>query len=532
MTGAAGVLAGAFLAGLRAEGLEPDPELRLLRAGTDGAPEVAPAEGPHALGSLHERLVDDHDRTRRGAWYTPRWLADDVVALVLPDRAAAERGPVLDPTSGGGAFLLAAADRLETLGYDRSAAVHHLRGGDIDPTAVAVAEAALWWWSARSGTPARAGRSLREGDALTDHRSWPASGSVVGNPPFLGQLRSTTTIDADRRTLLRSRFGAAVRPYTDAAWLFLLAATEAVAAGGRVALVQPQSLLGARDAAAVRQAIDRLATLVGAVFDDGKTFDAGVTVCVPVLERLEDAETPAGTHPRNDWIGPLADARGVPRVTLPPGPRLDEVADVHAGFREEYYGLVGAVSEGGDGPRLVTAGAIDPFGLLDRPQRFAGRRWHHPTVDVELLEGRAARWAVVQQGPKLLVATQTQVVEAVADEEGELLGSVPVLCVRPHDPARLWHLLAALQAPAVSAWVLRRTSGTALSSDACKPTTTLLCSLPLPVDHAAWDRAADAARVVAHRRSRYRRFAQLADRAYGIDDPRLGDWWDARRPLR
>ncbi|HEU5082851.1 MAG TPA: N-6 DNA methylase [Acidimicrobiales bacterium] len=532
---AAPVLAAAFVAGVRAEGLEPDPALRLLRRPPVHAPAVPQLPGPDALGPLHEELVTAEDRTRRGAWYTPAWLAEAIVERAIPDTAAARRGPVLDPACGGGVFLLAAADRLVTLGCTPAQALASLRGVDVDPTAVAVTEAALWWWGARRGSRTVLTEQVRVGDALLGTGMPERPGTVVGNPPFLGQLRSATTVDAERRAQLRARYGDAVRAYTDPAWLFVLEASEQVLLDGRVALVQPQSFLAARDAAAIRRQLDGCMDLVDAIVDDGGAFDAGVSVCAPVLQRRDPSRPPAGP---NDWVAPLADAAGVPRVHLRGTTTLGDIASVHAGFRDEFYGLADAVSEeaadgpGPDRPRLVTAGAVDPFTVLDRPQRFAGRRWTRPVVDVGRLAGRAARWAEVQAGPKVLVATQTRVLEAVADPGGELLGSVPVLCVRPVDPDGVWHLLAVLLAPAASAWLLRRSAGTALSADACRPTAALLADLPLPEDAARWDEAAAAARCLTRHGGDPTAFAALADAAYGIDDPALTTWWQERRPRR
>lgn len=530
MRSIATTLAGAFDVAVRRDGLTPDPTLRLLadhgRSPGSEVGEVPELDGPYDLGPLHERLVVGRERARRGAWYTPRWLAEELVA-----RAVGERGVVADASCGGGVFLLAAADHLASQGHAPAEVIDQLWGCDIDPQAVAVAEAALWWWSARAGDPTSAAERLVVGDALVEV-SIPAVSAVVGNPPFLGQLRSGTTMSDERRAALRARFGEVVRPYTDTAWLFLVLAARAVAPGGRVALVQPQSVLGARDAAGVRAAVAELAEVADTWVDDGTAFDASVSVCAPVLRRRAVGDA-VRAEPTLRWNEALADVRRVPRAPVASAAVLGDQASVHAGFRDEYYGLVGAVAEGGPGPRLVTVGAVDPCThLADLPVRFANQRWRDPRVDVAGLEGRARRWAEVQAGPKILVATQTRVLEAVADPEGELFGSVPVLCVRPHDTDRLWHLVAALHAPVISAWVVRRTIGTALSADACKPTASVLCDLPLPDPGAAWDAAAELARQVSAGDADLDELARAADGAYGIDDAGLRDWWGERRPRR
>lgn len=515
------VLAAAFAARCVARGLEVDNRLRLARAG-DGRAASDPAP-EWSLGELHEHLVVGEERTARGAWYTPAWLAAELVSRVID-------GPVevLDPTCGGGAFLLAAADRLRQLGAAPAQIVGELLlGVDIDPLAVAVTEAELWLWSAAAGEPTVAGDRLRVADALLTEL--PRCDAVVGNPPFLGQLKRTTAIDPGRRRALVARFGTAVRPYTDLATLFLLHAVGAVRPGGRVVLVQPQSVLAGRDAEAVRVAVDARARLADCWFGDEETFDAGVRVCAPVLDVGPTDGTPI--H-RNHWTATLLAAKGVPSTAATGTEVLAERAEVAAGFRDEYYGLVGHVAEGGDGPRLVTAGSIDPLRLLEQPVRFAKSRWQRPTVDVASVAGRAAAWVDAQHGPTLLVATQTRVLEAVADPDDRLVAGVPVIVVRPHDPAELWHLAAALHAPCVSAWMLHRTVGTGLSADTCRPTADLVGRIPLPDDADVWDRAARLARDLHDGAGTWARFGEAADAAYGIDDPALRSWWLDRLPVR
>ncbi len=510
------VLAAAFVA--RSGRRIVDESLRLLTFG-DGRPPLDPDPG-RSLGELHEALIADDDRTARGAWYTPSWLAERLVGLAV-DRA----GTVLDPACGAGAFLLAAADRLVGLGATPEEIVGDLLHGiDIDPLAVAVAEAELWLWSAERGVPVVPGGRLWVADAL-DH-DLPQCDVVVGNPPFLGQLKQATASDPDRRHDLQERFGGALGPYTDLASLFLLHAVRSVRPGGRVAMIQPQSLLAARDAGPVRRAIDLEAGLEQCWIGGDDAFEAGVRVCAPVLVADGGAERP------NDWTRPLLEVRGVPATIATGTRRVADLATVVSGFRDEYYGLDGHVVEGGDGPRLVTAGRIDPLVLRDVPIRFAKQRWTHPTVVADALSGRAAAWVEAQRGPKLLVATQTKVLEAVADPDGRLVAGVPVIVVRPHDPADLWPLAAVLHAPCVSTWMHRHSAGTGLSAEACRPTADLIGRIPLPTDDDRWAEATDLARELSRGAGCWDEFGRAADAAYGIDDPELRSWWRERLPVR
>ena len=532
MSDAGAVLAGAFLERCRERGLEPDRRLRIL----EHPPAPPPRDSSHfssdeTLGELHERIVSGDERRGRGAWYTPAWLAEHLVSRVVTQPSV-----VADPACGGGVFLVAAAERLATLGEPPEQIVGELLwGADVDAVAVAVAEAELWLWSAGRGSPVVAGGRLVVGDTLTELEVPPVD-VVVGNPPFLGQLKRRTSVDADRRRALVERWGDVVRPYTDASWLFLVAAVEAARPGGRVVLVQPESLLGARDAAAVRGRIDATASLIDCWTDDGSTFAASVDVCAPIL----DIGTDDG-HETNDWLAALGEAAGIPAVELPvTGPTVDDLATVVAGFRDEYYGLVDAVSEEGVGLRLVTSGSIDPLCVRDEPVRFAKRRWNRPAVDPAQVVKRAKRWVEVQRAPKVIVASQTKVLEAVVDRDGSLVAGVPAIVVVPDDGDDVWRVAAMLHAPAVSAWMLRRALGTGLSAGSLKPTGALVGALPIPTDTRRWDDAATLARALAENdagdtedaRARWREFGAVADAAYGIDDPDLRDWWLERLPLR
>ena len=490
------------------------PDDLQLWALAGGRPEAAPVPGePEELGVVLEAALDPADRRRQGAHYTPPALAAGLV-----ERAIGRLdGPTVgDPACGGGALLLAAARHLAARGERRADVVTRLWGADIDPVAVATTEAALALWA---GTPPPAGH-LAVAEALLADLAWPPLDVVVGNPPFLSQLGEGTARTDEQTAALRIRFGDAVRAYTDPASLFLLRACGLTAIGGRVAMVQPQSVLGARDAAAARVAVEALGRLADVWFPESAGFDAAVDVCVPIIEV---GAAPVTSH---GWSAHLARVHGVPAVDLAPGPTLGGEAIVTAGFRTEYYGMVEHVHEADerpDGVALVTTGLVDLGGIAwgARPARVGGRRWDRPVVEVEALAGRAADWVARTGGPKLAVATQTSVVEVAVDEEGSWIPAVPLVVVLA-PVERLWALAAALAAPAISAWLLHRAAGTALTSRSLKVTAPLLREVPLPSDGPAW-----AEGTSAFRAGDLDAFAASMTRAYGTDEA-VSAWWRER----
>ena len=491
--------------------LGDDLALWRLAGGRPAARRSVPGQ-PEELGALLEASFSAPARQEAGAHYTPAPLAAGLVERALDGRATPKVG---DPACGGGALLLAAARYLAARGEDPVEVVGRLWGMDVDPVAVATTEVALTLWA---GAPPPPGRLVVR-DALGELPSWPPLDVVVGNPPFLSQLDGVTARGPEAAARLRYRFGDAVRAYTDAASLFLLVACELAAEDGRVALVQPQSVLAARDGAGVRAAVSERGRVAEVWIPPLPGFAASVDVCVPVI----DLGVPESL---DTWSAPLARANGVPPVDLPRHRALADVATTTAAFRSEYYGMVDHVHEHAvlpTGTPLVTTGLVDLGGCAwgDRPARIGGRSWDQPVLDVAALDGRAADWVRRTGGPKLVVATQTRVVEVVVDEEGDWVAAVPLVVVlAPVED--LWRLAAALAAPPVTAWLLERVAGTALTPQSLKVTAALLREVPLPRDGRAWDDGA-----AAFREGDLHAFATVMSAAYGTSAG-VAAWWSER----
>ncbi len=492
-----------------AGGVDLPDDLALWRL-AGGRPEVAARAGePEELGELLEASLDPCDRRSRGVHHTPRPLAAELAARALIGR---ERPRVGDPSCGGGALLLAAARILAERGERPGEVVGRLYGLDVDPLAVATTEVALTLW-AREPVPAG---NVLVADALTQAPAWPHLDVVVGNPPFLSPLDAGTGPDHARAVALRGRFGDAARAYTDVAGLFLLVAIDLAGPGATVALLQPQSVLGARDAAGVRERIGERARLVDVWCPPTHGFDAAVDVCVPMLEV-------GATSRSSSWSAHLARANGVPPVDLPGERTLGDEAATTAGFRSEYYGLALHVHEQDACPRglpVVTTGLVDLIHCAwgERPARIGGTTWDRPVVDAAALDGRAAGWVRRTGGPKLVVATQTKVVEVVVDEDGAWIAGVPLVVVLAPSE-RLWPLAAALASPAATAWLLQRAAGTALTPHSLKVSAPLLRDLPLPTDDAAW-----AAGTVALQAGELDAFGEAMAAAYGTASS-VSSWW-------
>lgn len=439
-----------------------------------------------------------------GAWYTPENLVRFVCDLVIDPLPTHRPIRVLDPACGDGRFLV------EVLRRRPDADV---LGLELDPGAAERARA--------HGIP------VRTGDALTVTDLDNSFDAVVGNPPYLNQLAAVTSRKG------QSPLGGG--PYADTAAVFLAKALDwAAPRGGRVGLVLPQSVLATRDAKPIRDKVVANATIEAVWLATERVFDAAVYTCVLALERSPDRDQPpirryVGTRfeerskapapgPGAATWGPLmADLLGIPAIAAPDAScTLGAIATASADFRTQFYELAPHVVEDGDGPAVVTCAHIEPnecqWGRV--PTRIARRTLLRPTVRLET----APAWVRQRLTPKIVVATQTKIIEAAVDETGTWIPSVPVISVRADD---LWAVAAVLLSPTASAWAAAHCLGAGLSMNAIKLRAQQVLAIPVP--DRPWPVAAQRLRE-----GDLDGAAQAMMTDYG-EHPSVYEWWDERR---
>lgn len=531
--------------------------------------DVVPSQVPWLVVAAHEASLPGDVRHGRGVHATPPEVGIGLCRALFADIDPVSRPRVVDHSVGAGAFLLAAATVLGEAGVDPDRVVGDLLfGSDVDEASVVLARWALGAWALSAGgcVPDLASPNLRVGDGLSPE-TFAAEApfdAVIGNPPFLSQLSATTARSGQERRALAGRFAGAVGGYADTAAAFVAHAVDQVDVGGRIAMIVPESFFATRDAEPVRRHL-RTATAVSAVWAGGRgSFAAAVGTCAVLavrggpsgpVQRLSgpdvrpNGEIDPDLLDEPSWSGVLAGMRGVPAVRLAASEAtIGDVAHVVAGFRDQYYGLVESVREAADGVDvtadptmvpLVTVGMIDPFSLRwGRAEfRFARRRWRRPMVDLDDLAERdpgLAAWYAVTLTPKVCIASQTKVIEVAVDADGTWAATTPVISAMASD-VDVWHLAAALGAPAVTAWSVARATGSGLSGDAVRVSASLVRSVPLPADAAAW---AEGAAVLAGvdvasgpQPADLAAFTAAMAAAYRCDED-VTRWWGERLPVR
>lgn len=542
-------------------------------------------------------------RRRLGAYYTPERLADRLVHLAFTHAGLdAWDLPrlVCDPSCGAGSILVSLAEELHARGAAPSEVLgRYLIGCDIDPAAAQAARRSLMAWAVAAGEPDPPEPRIIEADALALPTDFPEVDVVVGNPPFASPLSADV---ARRRKLGRTADAGVVKAresgcdgaYVDDSALHLRAAVEMVAPGGVVCLLQPQSLLASRDAAAVRVAVSEMAVLEALWASGQDVFEAAaVRVCAPVLVRrrqpvAESANKPVtcvvlweqepamrvSFDPTGSWAALLAGAVGTPLVGVAGGrvptggmAMVGELARCTAGFRDEFYALASVAYESAieecatpmplgtqvdaascttndDAYRLVTSGMIDPGTLRwgSGSWKLAGRKFSAPLADPgELTEHspRVARWSTARAVPKVLVASQTKVLEAAIDPHGRCVPVTPVVSVEPTGECSVAALAAMLSAPSNSALLATGAAGTGLSSATLRVGASAVTGLVVSLDPEVWSAAEEiwetfetAARATSTPGQWFAIGVEL-ERLLGREaDERVITWWVERLPGR
>jgi len=270
---------------LSREGRLSAPLLRQMQEQFDGQDWLDPG----LIGRLYEQELSAKRSRQRasGSFYTPDYLVDFVVKFTLEPmllgRSVDEicKLRILDPSCGGGAFLLGALRCLESHcvaagarpgpRLRRRLCRQVLVGVDLDPGAIEVSRAALRVAVGGAGKQALQ-VSLLVGDALLPETEVGPIDAIVGNPPW-GQ--KGLHIDKQTKARYKDLFTTA-RGVWDPFKFFVERCHQLLRPGGRWGLVLPDILLlknlqSVRDLILEGSAIEELAhcgrAFVGANID-------------------------------------------------------------------------------------------------------------------------------------------------------------------------------------------------------------------------------------------------------------------------
>jgi len=372
---------------------------------------------------------------------------------------------------------------------------------------------------------------------------------VIGNPPFLSPLSVSGSRVTKTRNLCKFVRGSLGGPKADDSSYFLLLARDLTKPTGRYGMVLPDSFLSAADSAPVRGSVVDGHDLALVWRGDGSEFEAAVTTIIvsfapvgsctgprrmvgPSFQHLTSVTPPWSSR---SWSALVAEGDSAIGLIASSGGRtLADLCSVTADYRDQYYGLRGAVVEAPDDweasamPPLVTTGLIDPLACYwgTHTTKFDKVKYERPVVVLDRLEAPIRKWAESRRVPKILVATQGKMVELVIDVRGEWLPCVPVISIMANDETDvdLRALASILLSPAAFDYFRATKLGSGLSTGAIKVSAGDLRAMPAPKSLASVDRAGRLLDDLGDEDQRHE-FRRLMNEAFGLP-PEVGEDWD------
>lgn len=272
----------------------------------------------------------------RGGYYTPAIVAAWLARWAL--RSADES--FLEPSAGDGAILAAGVTRLLELGASADALPSLARGVELVPAEGDAARARL------SNLAGEAARNIVEvGDffAWFQGRQGRHFDAVLGNPPFL-RYQSFPEPARGRAMLLMQNAGLRPNKLTNMWVPFVVAATEVLNEGGRLALVIPAELLQVSYAAQLRGYLCERFTRVHVVtcnelFFHGAEQEVVLLMCEGALSRRHEGHRCRVSVVSGDTVAELVNSDP---VALLAGA---EEKDIRAGDGEKWLKLFLSAAE-------------------------------------------------------------------------------------------------------------------------------------------------------------------------------------------
>lgn len=211
-----------------------------LGSGLAGIPE---AEAAYLLGTVYTSTLPDDFRGRYGAFYTPPEIVQSVLEMAQRAGTNWRNARCLDPSAGGGAFIVGMILRIRTAlsGTEPAFLLNQIaarvRGYDLDPFGAWLAQAAAQFAvrDLEAAAKRRFGQIIHVKDSLDiDDEDRGAFDVVASNVPF---GRITLTLER-RRVYARSTYG-----HANLYGLFADAGLSYASVRGIIAYVMPTSML-------------------------------------------------------------------------------------------------------------------------------------------------------------------------------------------------------------------------------------------------------------------------------------------------
>jgi adenine-specific DNA-methyltransferase len=250
------------------------------------------------IASLYALLMPEARRRRLAAYFTPPHLARYAIDALIDAGIEPGKHRILDPASGGAAFLVPLAEQIARRGRQQGTRAKltlqsindTLRGVEIDAGLAKLSQALLTDLlnAEIESTGIELNGLVERADTLKLDRPDLLYDAIIGNPPYGRIFRPTVA--------QRDRFGPVIADgYVNLYALFVEQALQWVRPGGVICLIIPTSFIGGPYFASLRQRILEKASVLRLDLIDKRSdvfLDVLYDLCVLVLRRKEGSAIP------------------------------------------------------------------------------------------------------------------------------------------------------------------------------------------------------------------------------------------------
>src|SRR5216684_5117240 len=243
------------------------------------------------IASLYALLMPKARRRRLAAYFTPPHLAHYAIDVLIKAGIKPGHHRILDPASGGAAFLVPLAAHIAAQGRQRGARAKTilqsindtLHGVEIDAGLARLSQALLTDLldTEIETSGVELDGLIDRANTLTLERPESLYDAIIGNPPY-GRILQPSA-------LLRKRYSPVISDgYVNLYALFVELALQWVRPGGIICLIIPMSFVGGPYFAALRKSILEKATVLRLDLIDKRSdvfLDVLYDLCVIVLRR-------------------------------------------------------------------------------------------------------------------------------------------------------------------------------------------------------------------------------------------------------
>lgn len=243
------------------------------------------------ISSLYACLMPKARRRRLAAYFTPPHLAQYAIEMLIDAGIKPGTHTILDPASGGAAFLVPLAERIASAGRQRGTGAAKilsiieatLAGVEIEPDLASLSQSLLRDLLRNEIAIARRKLNLeiKRADALRLQGPEQLFDAVIGNPPYGRIYRPSKA--------LLERFGQVItNGYVNLYVLFIERALRWVRPGGIICLIVPMSFVGGPHFSALRKHILETARVISIDPIDKRSdvfLDVLYDLCVLLLEK-------------------------------------------------------------------------------------------------------------------------------------------------------------------------------------------------------------------------------------------------------